>query len=172
MREANILSFPLCARRLNGERPDQSYSEQLDLFAGAYEKVAAIAFFGLDGMNQDTLLASLTKHSVKTIIDLRSRPVFPRPRFNHKFVTHYFFQRSMNYIEFAMSRHSLHDPQYVERSDGYDPLEQWISSEMLPGITACIVDGLSIESGAVAAFRHCVARRTINLIEVHPRSLF
>lgn len=171
MRNGNVLTFPASGAKhfeALGQRSGQP--EQLSLFAGDYEKVAAITFIGLEDMDQDILLRSIIKHSIKTIIDLRSKPIFPKPRFDHKYIMSYFYSRSMNYIECAMSRSSTFEPRPLGRAQDCDHLDRWISGDASPGITACIVDAAAIESGAVAAFRHCVSTRT-KMIELHPRAL-
>lgn len=170
MHESNIVRFPFASANLSSDQHTAPV-KQLDLFAGDYEKVAAITFFGLEGVNQDIFLASLTKHAIRTIIDLRSRPVFPKPHFDHKYLMNYFYRRSMNYIESAMSRSPSFEQHPLGRSGDCDRLEQWIATDNSPGITACIIDAAAIERGVVASFRQCVARASKGVIEVHPRSL-
>lgn len=175
MRENNILSFPITSASKNelSERVivDGLHPQQLDLFTGAYEKIASIVFVTLDNIDQNVLLGVLAKNSIKTIIDLRGRPVFPKPHFDHKFIMSYFHHRSMNYIEAVMLRLNSFEPKPLGRVGGLDQFEQWFSDERISGMTACIVDSSAVERGVVAAFRNSVADRRGRLVEIHPRSL-
>lgn len=172
MLKDNVLTFPdSVAGRTEPSEPAGRTPEQLDLFSRSYGRSVAIAFFNLESIDQNVLLSSLIKHSIKTIIDLRSRPIFPRPQFDHKYIMSYFYHCSINYIECAMSQSPSFELRPLDYPKDHDRLDHWVSADISPGVTACIVDEAAIESGTVAAFRYYIARRTTNLIEVHPRSL-
>ncbi|HEX8341102.1 MAG TPA: hypothetical protein VF624_09360 [Tepidisphaeraceae bacterium] len=170
MRDGNVLQFPIVTLDSSGTKRTPSV-KQLDLFTSDHEKVSAITFFGLDGIDQNVLLASFIRHDIKTIIDLRSKPVFPKPFFDHKYLMNYFYLRSVDYIECSMSRSPSFERRPLGRPGDCDRFEQWIATDISTGITACIIDAAAIEHGAVASFRHCIATASKCMIEIHPRSL-
>lgn len=105
-------------------------------------------------------------NAVTTVIDLRGVPVFPKPRFDHRFLMSYFYERSVNYIEFAMIKKSRE-----ESARECESLSRWFTMMPSNGMTACIIDHDAIRGGAVASFRKSMASMVSGYIEIHPRAL-
>lgn len=169
MHDDNVLKFPLRHSEPAMQYGDSFEPQQLDLFSGSLGAPRAIVYLSLNGLDQNMLLHSLIKNSVQTIIDLRGRPVFPKPRFDHKYLMTYFYNRSMEYIELAMVKH------YAVgglSSAGTDRLSLWISRSHNPGVTVCIADDESVDGGAVTSFRHRIAASAFHWVELHPRAIF
>jgi hypothetical protein len=171
MADDKVLNFPQ-AQRSSPEvaaGPPVTRPRQLDLFSGNQDNVRTIVYLSLEHVDQDLLLNTFIKHAVQTIIDLRARPVFPKPRFDHKYLMSYFYQRSMNYIELAMISSLANS----EQADDCNPdrLSSWMADAQQTGFTACIIDSAAIEGGHVASFRRRIARSPNQWLEVHPRSI-
>lgn len=170
MLERKILRFPVpIIERGEQSGCNKKIGEQLDLFAGEYTDTAAIAFINIEIINQNALLNSLVKNSIKTIIDLRDRAIFPKPRFDHKYIMGYFYNKSIDYIELAMLRTPSLEICLFEPSKNHHT--RWASICNYSGITACIFDEAAIKSGTVASFRNYVTKEDKDLIEIHPRFL-
>lgn len=140
--------------------------EQLELFDHTYGSVRAISYLDIAVLDQDRFIRSLIMNAVTTIIDLRGVPVFPKPRFDHRFLMSYFYERSVDYIEFAMIRKTP-----MKRVSADEALNRWFAATPSSGITACIIDEDAVRDGAVAFFRQSMAASTNGYVEIHPRAL-
>lgn len=167
MRDENVHHLPLRGDRARTEvRPLHPEPKQLDLFEHAYGALRVISYLDIAALEQEQLIRSLVKNAVTTIIDLRSVPVFPKPRFDHRYLMSYFYERSVNYIEFAMVE-KLPTAHICAR----ESLDNWLASSRRFGVTACITDDAAIREGVVASFRKGMAKAVDAFIEVHPRAL-
>ncbi len=167
MRDNNVLRVQFgCAAVEHVSNPLYREPKQLELFDLNYGATRAIAYLDIAVLDQDRLIRSLTMKSVKTIIDLRGVPVFPKPRFDHRYLMTYFYERSVDYIECAMIARAP-----IERSSRDDSLTRWFSGQYADGITACIIDDAAVSGGAVAAFRNRMTRTSDAFVEIHPRAL-
>jgi hypothetical protein len=140
--------------------------EQLELFDHKFGSVRAISYLDIAFLDQDRLIRSLIMNAVTKIIDLRRVPVFPKPRFDHRFLMSYFYERSVDYIEFAMIT-KVH--RRCVSAD--EALNRWFAETQFSSLTACIVDEDAVRDGAVAFFRQSIAHSIDGYIELHPRAL-
>lgn len=167
MRDSNVHHLPFGGRLARmEEQPLCREPEQLELFDHAYSSIRAISYLDIAVLDQDRFIRSVIMNAVTTIIDLRGVPVFPKPRFDHRFLMSYFYERAVNYIECAMIRKVP-----AERVCAGDSLNQWFSATLTPGMTACIIDDDAVREGAVASFRKSVAKSAPGYVEIHPRAL-
>lgn len=148
------------------EMPSSREPEQLELFDRAFGSVRAISYLDISVLDQDRFIRSLIMNAVTTIIDLRGVAVFPKPHFDHRFLMSYFYERSVDYIEFAMVRKMP-----AERICSSDSLNRWFSALPSAGMTACIIDADAVRDGAVASFRKGMAKSNNGYVEIHPRAL-
>lgn len=167
MRDSNVHHLPLGGRLAQREEKSfRSEPEQLELFDHAYTSIPTISYLDIAVLDQDRFIRSVIMNAVTTIIDLRGVPVFPKPRFDHRFLMSYFYERSVNYIECAMIRKLP-----AERICAGESLNQWFSATLTSGMTACIIDDDAVREGAVASFRKSVAKSATGYVEIHPRAL-
>jgi hypothetical protein len=167
MRENNVhrLTFGR-SDHVSVSTPSLCEPVQLELFDHDYGPVSAISYLDIEVLDQDRLIRSLTMKSVRTIIDLRCVPVFPKPRFDHRYLMSYLYERSVNYIECAMIAMAS-----SEREASGDSLTRWFSRGHQDGVTACIIDDVAVRDGVVASFRKRMAKSNDRFVELHPRAL-
>lgn len=167
MRDENVHRLPLkgrvaCMTTVSSHREP----EQLELFDHTYGSMRAISYLDIAILDQDEFIRSLIMNAVNTIIDLRCVPVFPKPRFDHRFLMSYFYERSVNYIEFAMIKKTS-----AEHACDWESLNRWFAATPSNGMTACIIDDDAVYAGAVASFRKSMAKSANGFVEIHPRAL-
>lgn len=159
------LSFGSPVARWENVSPHRAPA-QLELFDHTFGPVRAISYLDIADLDQDILIRSLIMNAVNTIIDLRGVPVFPKPRFDHRFMMSYLYERSVDYIEFAMIRKAS-----TKLMAADEPLNRWFAATPSSSITACIIDRDAVRNGAVAFFRQSMAESTYAYVEIHPRAL-
>ena len=165
MRDDNVHRLPLRGRvTCTAEVPPHREPEQLELFEHKYGSARAISYLDIAVLDQDRFIRSMIMNAVTTIIDLRGVPVFPKPRFDHRFLMSYFYERSVEYIEFAMIAKAP-----AERMCAGETLNKWFTAKVSPGMTACIIDEDAMRDGAVASFRKSMAKSTNGYVEIHVR---
>lgn len=167
MRDTNVHNFPVAiGSTYTIEVLSPRAPEQLELFDHAYGTVHAISYLDIAVLDQDRFIRSVVMNAVTTIIDLRGVPVFPKPRFDHRFLMSYLYERSVEYIELAMTKEASE-----ERVCASDALNKWFGGAKSSGLTTCIIDQNSLLDGAVASFRNSMAKSANAYVEIHPRAL-
>lgn len=162
MRNGNVHHFP-AQFRVTQTAPERE-AAQLELFDHGYGSVRAISYLDIAVLNQDQLIRSVTKNAVRTVIDLRSVPVFPKPRFDHRYLMSYFYDRSVDYVEFALAERA-------PVSQACKSLNRVLNASVPLGLAACIIDEDAVRAGAVASFRNSLAQRAEAYVEIHPRAM-
>lgn len=141
---------------------------QYELFK-LQDKNNYVLYLNPDKLNQDYLLKIITQQQMKLIIDLRPRPVFRKPCYNHKKFVSYLFDRSIVYLEVAKIAQNSNDTY-----EGYlDALRKMLILDGSSGsnVTLCLIDQSAVDSGIVTAFRQALSKFGKHFIEINPRSL-
>ncbi|GAA0530892.1 hypothetical protein FHS83_002610 [Rhizomicrobium palustre] len=165
MAESKVLKFPVHNTPTSG-----SEVRTADLFGACLHGRDKIAFIDIDEFSEDTFLRLLARNAVTAIIDIRPKPVFERPNFEHKRTVSYLYQRDINYVEYAILLLSQADP--TNRStDAYDELISAIQGHIRAGLTIFLFNKEAHEIGWVQQFRNYIRDSRISCTEIHPRSL-
>jgi hypothetical protein len=98
-------------------------------------------------------------------LDLRSRPVFERPRFHHKYLMGYFHARSIPYVELNLLVTSRESDRWVSASGTR------IASAVREGVTVCVFDDHTVSSGRLLGFRRALRAHCEDWVELHPNAL-
>ena len=137
-----------------------------DLFGSIEELRRRVAFLDEADFHEGSLLRLMAMNSVVALLDVRDRPVFRAPRYQHRRVVTYFHDHGIHYMEFA----TLH-----RRASAAMDLRLVISNLVLDraeqGLTICFYDRNARERGLVASVKNILVTGTTNLVELHPRAL-
>ena len=128
-----------------------------------------VAFIQIDDLVEGTFLNLIARNSVTAVVDLRPRPVFAKPNFQHKRTVAYLFQRKVTYIEyaFAIKAEGKQLPWTRPSASFASILEGALSA----GLTVCLFDGESQSIGWLDRFRRQIETMPSYSAEMHPRSL-
>ncbi|NNM74247.1 hypothetical protein [Enterovirga aerilata] len=171
MRDGKVLAFPAVARSVEIPRPGVNSGYEPTLFASAPEGKGKIVFVDVEWLAEETLLTAIARNGVTAILDVRPRPIFPRPKFRHKNVVLYFFQRKVRYLEYAMlprATRSGFEQRALPCKEAADTL---IVEVLSRGLTMCLYDEQARKMGWLDDIRHLVRRAAGYTAELHPRSL-
>jgi len=138
---------------------------QRTLFDQGLENRGKIVFLDIRWLAEDTLLALVARNAVTALVDLRPRPVFDRPRFRHRHVVHYLFERDVHYLEYAMVVRG------ARGRSGCDDMGARIAEYLLHGLTLCLYDEAARSAGWLDEIRHVARHAPGYLAEMHPRAL-
>ena len=149
--------------------PQRAAEEEntLDFFGHDMDGRGKVAFLDIDQLITARLFRLIVRNSVKSVIDLRPRPVFARPRFKHKEVVSYFHAHQVCYFEYALLIQSGQS-QYSYLFNGDD---RWLDDALKYGLSICIYDSESVMSGWPSELRCRLKKSPSFSAELHPRSL-
>ena len=104
----NLVYFDLKIREqvrampIGGERTNpQNHALQLELFSPRNSFSNHFAILDLSWFDELSLTQLIIKNDVSVVIDLRQKPVFSKPKFNHKHVVNFFENCAVEYFEYA-----------------------------------------------------------------------
>ncbi|HEV7325450.1 MAG TPA: hypothetical protein VGN91_10290 [Bosea sp. (in: a-proteobacteria)] len=170
MSDNKVVRFP---------RPSEAWHEkskafspaplQPSLFDHAGANRGRIVFLDIIWLAEDTLLNIVVRNGVTDLVDLRPRPVFERPRFRHRQVVHYLYERNVGYLEYAML--ARRDRNTSFNSSWSEGIEIRFREMLTRGLTLCLYDDGARSAGWVDDVRHLVDMAPDYLAEVHPRAL-
>lgn len=136
---------------------------QLELFDSVKAYANLIAFIDITDFDQNQFLDIIAKNSVKSILDIRPRPVFRRPKFSHGEMSEYFEWNRINYFEYAIFGRS-EDVTRVQ-------IARKIHSGRSDGLSLCIFDEESKTRGWLEEARFTLHRSRLFKAELNSRSL-
>lgn len=170
MPEDKVVCFPNVSRTSSEKSNVAPAPLQPNLFDDGSMNRGRIVFLDITWLIEDTLLNIVAKNGVAALVDLRPRPVFERPRFRHRHVVHYLYERNINYLEYAMLAR-------IDRGTGVrspcwpEDVDLRFQEMLTLGLTVCIYDDGSRSAGWIEDFRHLVQTAPGYLAELHPRAL-
>lgn len=139
---------------------------QLELFNWRQLTQPIFSFLDPQYLDQDKFLDILARNIPSVILDLRLKPIFSQPNYNHREITQYIYNR-FNYIELA----------HLAASEGFclenfgDQLKGVFSASGQKSLTICLFDNGAMTEGVVSAFRGQMGKVDTRIVEVNPRSL-
>lgn len=141
---------------------------QFELFAGRPD-YDAVAFLDPSFFDQDKFLSILTRQQFHMIFDLRPKPIFRKPAYDHKAIMSYMYDRCIFYYDIGRLAQEI-------RGDFDDMVGTLtgILSKNSPQkfrFTLCLVDRAADEAGVVASFRQHLAIAGSTVVELNPRSI-
>lgn len=145
-------------------------SPKADLFGHTADNAGKIAFLDITSLDETTLLQIVVRNSVKSVVDLRPRPVFYRPEFQHKYVVNYFLKYNILYVEYALhitSESGAGPPALASHNSTNFCFEECLRR----GLTIGLFDIEAKERGWVNRIRDSLSQSAYFTAELHPRSL-
>ncbi len=128
-----------------------------------------VAYLSIEGLSEQLLLQIIVRNSVTGLIDLRPKPLFEHPNFEHQKIVAYFYQRRVRYFEYALLQDTLRSSSKdgVSRRNAEGEMNGLLSD----GLTLCLYDNKSIERGWVQRTRHILQTSSSYVAELHPKAL-
>ena len=138
-----------------------------DLFGSLQEVRGKVVFLEESEWNEDSLLRMMARNSVSLVIDLRSRPVFRLPRYQHRRIVSYFHKHGIQYPELI---NLLKNTSAGEKTM---PLEvaHVASGHARHGLTVCLYDASTKERGWLDSIRVLISSGPNQFVELNPRAL-
>lgn len=156
----NIVRLPV----VGDHKPLQREEVQLELFGHHARGSNFVTFIDVEVLDQDLLIDIVTKNAVVSILDIRVRPVFRRPKFVHSEMFRYLEHRKIHYFDYAVA---ISDP---EEHGVYD-IARRVNYGRGHGLTLCLYDKTSNERGWVEAARRTLRRSKLFRAELSPAAL-
>ena len=135
-----------------------------------YERLnlSPYTFLHIDLFNQSSLKNAIVRNGVSLIFDLRFKPAFDEPRFQHRSLVEYFSQRRVVYIDCYFYSASFGEGEevvdrYVEAMKGLKGKNFW---------TICLIDDDVLETELLPEFRAGFKEGENRFREVHPELFF
>jgi hypothetical protein len=138
-----------------------------DLFGSLQEVRGKVVFLEVTEWHEDSLLRMMARNSVSLVIDLRSRPVFSLPRYQHRRVVSYFHKHSIQYLELI---NLLYETPAGEKTMPHE-IAHIASSHAERGLTICLYDTSTKERGWLDLIRALMNSGTNRFVELNPRAL-
>ncbi len=142
----------------------------LDLFGGNDKGSGRIVFVDVDALSEEILLRIIARNAIASVVDLRPRPVFMRPRFRHKRVVSYLYRRNVLYIEYAFLLLSMSKSPYTAKKKSGSADEE-IENALKRGLTMFLYDEEAKVAGLMDDVRRRLKRLSSFSAELHPRAL-
>jgi hypothetical protein len=159
MDNSNVVRFPSVGRPPAAQSPE---GLQLGLFNWRDTGSGRISFFDIQELTEKTLLEVVARNSVRSLFDLRAKPIFEKPRFNHKAVVSYLYRHDVRYCEYVMLTDFRAD---AKSRNAFTPEMTKALQEVLSrGLIMCIYDAAAKDRGLVHKVREAV--RTMPRFEV------
>ena len=137
---------------------------QLELFGDVKSYSNFVSFLDIDTLDQEKLIDILTRNAVTSILDIRARPVFRKPKFVHSELSRYFTHRDIHYFDYAMA---LADPDTGHPNS----IARRVNFGRESGLTICLYDQSSRDRGWVEAARRTLRRSSLFKAELSPSAL-
>ncbi|RYG58031.1 MAG: hypothetical protein EON56_00920 [Alphaproteobacteria bacterium] len=137
---------------------------QLELFGDVKSYSNFVSFLDIDTLDQEKLIDILTRNAVASILDIRARPVFRKPKFAHSELSRYFTHRNIHYFDYAMA---LGDPDTGHPNS----IARRVNFGRESGLTICLYDQSSRDRGWVEAARRTLKRSRLFKAELSPSAL-
>ncbi|MCA3389967.1 MAG: hypothetical protein INF65_15180 [Roseomonas sp.] len=159
MSDTNVVAFPRQASAV----PSVTQSVAKDLFGFSEASKGKVAFEFIDNLNEELLLRIIVCNSVSTVVDLRPKSVFLRPKFQHKRIFEFFHRNRIEFFEYSL-----------RALDGEDKIKHWFSETAKKsnhGLILCICDDSARGRGIIAKFKGNMRLISHDWSEVHPRAI-
>lgn len=137
---------------------------QLELFGQQDRSSNYVVFIDADGLDQDLLMDILTRNAITSILDIRARPVFRRPKFVHADIFRYLSYRRIHYFDYAIA---MSDP--VDGSP--NAIARRVNHGRESGLTLCLYDQSSKDRGWIDVARRTLKRSKLFKAELSPAAL-
>lgn len=168
MADNNLIKFPA------GRQGIRSRAEQRDraltLFGERGKHRGKIAFVDIGILTEDLLLKIVTRNAITSVIDIRSKPIFTKPYFNHKRILAYFYSRNIYYVEYMFLTINQ-DRDRISSNIGRKSADTALNNALSLGLSLAIYDTNSSSIDLTEDFRRRLSRLSEYVTEVHPRSL-
>lgn len=160
---SNVVNLPFVEKR---EGQEINCGIQLELFNSEEIRQPSWVLLNPNDYSQEVFLRILARNSFNLILDLRLRPVFSRPRYDHKSVMRYFCNSELCYIDLAKIAQG--------KPDEFDSFfsnfrQQYRAENSSSFVTLCLADDDAAE--IVCEFRREIHRLGDHLVELHPKSV-
>lgn len=149
-----------------GEKPSDKIDEQFELFRRLHVP-NAIAFLDPGLFNQEKFLSIIARQQFGLIFDLRIRPIFRKPAYDHRLLMHYFYNRRIPYYDLARIHQCIKSEFLAMVTDMETSL---FEKGKEARHTLCLTDKDSNDSGVVQSFRRSLVDGGGKIVELNPRS--
>ena len=147
--------------------PSDIFEKQF-LFGYEALNLSPYTFVHIDLLNQGLFKRLLVRHGVALILDLRFDTVFNSPKFSHRKLIEYFYERNIIYIDCKFFSSSY--------GEGDEVLEYYVQAmKSLKGKnfwTVCLFDDEVLDSELLPEFRSGFRSGENRFREVHPEFFF
>lgn len=139
-----------------------------ELFGSKSLPMSPYVFVHTDILNQDSLVECIVRKHVSLILDLRFRPIFDRPQFDHREIIEYFREKNVVYLDCVYYASNENDSErLLERyRQAFKKLDQknfW---------SIFLFDDQTVDSQLLAEFRNGFRGGAKPFREVHPELFF
>jgi len=147
-------------------------AHELPLFGDPSETHGKVAYIDLGKLTQEEFFRILSRNGVKSIIDLRSVPVFRRPQFLHSQIADYLMSQKITYVDLTLVPfRSMHIALLNLLASQPHQLLGKIAQALDNGLTLVLYDQDTRETNAVSDLRRFLASHSSFRAEIHPSAL-
>ena len=160
MSEQRVVLFPAFAKRASAS--NEAACPAPDLF-GATAAAMKFVFINIALLHEELLFRIMTKNGICGVIDLRDRPIFRMPFFDHQKVFRYFNNRHTTYFEMD----------HLERRGeaDSDEIQDEIRRTLKNGTVLIIFDDEAREESKTERLRRTLRSKFPDAMEIHPNAL-
>lgn len=156
------------ARDSNQARKNASNS-QLELFSTQMALSNHFAFLDLRWLDEIMLTNLVARNGVSVIVDLRKKPIFPKPKFNHKNTINFLRTSKVEYLEFAFLKVDF--LQSYSRFGKARQIRNRLSHGMESGMALCLYDEYENDLDYISDFRYLLNNINHSWVELIPSAL-
>lgn len=161
------------SRKTNVDNADHTRknisSTQLELFSTKMALSNHIAFLDLCWLDEVMLMNLVARNNVSVVVDLRKKPIFPKPKFNHKTTINSLKTSNIEYFEYAFLK--IDFLQSYSRIGKARQIRNRIAHGMKKGMALCLYDEHSNDSDYISDFRYLLNNMSHSWIELIPSAL-
>lgn len=135
------------------------------LFGDNHLSRSPFVFVHVDAIDQEAFVNLIVRNNVSLVMDLRYKPVFQEPEFDHRFVIEYLSRRNTLYIDFIYD--AISEENFTLRfSNAFKELS--VSNFW----SVFLFDDQTVETHLLSEFRREFRKVWERFTEVHPETAF
>lgn len=155
--------------KLNRTAPTHTDNSQLELFSNRLSLSKHFVFMDFSWLDEVVLTHLVVRNHISVLIDLRKKPIFEKPKFNHKKTIGFLEQSKVEYFEYAFLKMDFF--QSSSKFVKARKIRNRISHGMERGMALCLYDENEVESEYISDFRYLLNNINHSWIELIPSAL-
>ncbi len=162
-----VLKFP-AQNTSRSERKPLTVNPQTHMFSQWDDSRAHFVFLDLSDLDQDKLSNIITRNGVSSIFDLRSKPVFEKPKFDHREFLKYINRHDIPYYDAAYFSHVRDTTSGMWDSEG---IKNALNKGLVAGLVLILLNDRLLEGIDKELVRRTMRVVSHDAIEMTPSSV-